>query len=68
MEIQTQTRGYVPQIAGTVTPPADMLGAARESLSPAAFHALLDTTGGRAPTSAELCAAVEAERARNDQR
>ena len=59
---------YAGAMQGQVTPPADMMWAARESLSPAAFSALLATTGGRAPTPAELCAAVEVERAHIAQR
>lgn len=53
---------YHPNMCGTVTPPADMMNAARLSLSPESFELLMNATGGRAPTPAELCAAAEAER------
>ena len=54
---------YSPQLVGSVTPPPDMIAAARASLSADAFALLMDSIGHRAPTPAELCAAVEAERA-----
>lgn len=54
---------YVPTLTGTVTPPPDMVAAARASLTQEAFALLMDSIGHRAPTPAELCAAVEAERA-----
>lgn len=49
-------------MTGSVRPPADMIGAARASLSPHAFADLMNQTGGQAPTPAQLCAAAELER------
>lgn len=51
-------------LVGEVRPPANMVEAARASLTRAGFEELLRTTEGKAPTSAQLVAAVEAERAR----
>jgi hypothetical protein len=47
---------------GTVTPPADMMEAARKSLEPFpnAFADLMAQTKGKAPTPDELCAMVDA--------
>lgn len=53
------------KLAGEVTPPADMVEAARLSLSEAGFNDLMNQTGHQAPTPAQLCAAVEFERTRN---
>jgi len=47
---------------GKVTPPADMVDAARKSLSAEGFDQLMRRTEGRAPTPAELCAAADQER------
>jgi hypothetical protein len=47
---------------GTVTPPADMMEAARLSLTPTGFENLMARTGGRAPTPAELVEFADAER------
>jgi hypothetical protein len=47
---------------GTVTPPADMMDAARQSLSPELFEILVQATGGRAPTPTELCAFADYQR------
>ncbi len=47
---------------GSTVAPSDMLAAARASLSAQALHELLFSTGGAAPTPAQLCAAVEQER------
>lgn len=44
-----------PLFGGTVTPPADMMEAARLSLPDQAFKDLMEQTGGRAPTPEELC-------------
>lgn len=51
-----------PHLGGSVTPPADMLAAARNSLEefPGAFEDLMEQTGGRVPTADELCAMVDA--------
>lgn len=48
------------QFAGKVTPPPDMIAAARASLSEQAFKDLMDQTGGNPPTPDELCAMVTA--------
>jgi hypothetical protein len=50
---------------GRVTPPADMLKAARDSLAefPNAFEDLMQQTGGRAPTPDELCKMADGCRA-----
>jgi hypothetical protein len=47
-------------LAGSVTPPDDMMTAARKSLSEAAFNDLMEQTGGLAPTPDELCKMVDA--------
>lgn len=47
---------------GRVTPPADMVEAARKSLSTEGFDNLMRRTEGRPPTPKELCAAVDQER------
>lgn len=47
---------------GTVTPPADMMQAARLSLTPTGFTNLMERTGGKAPTPAELVEFADAER------
>lgn len=49
-------------LSGKVTPPSDMIEAARKSLSPEDFEELMKHTGGRPPTPDELCAAVERKR------
>lgn len=54
------------RLNGRVTPPANMVEAARKSLSPAGFDKLMQRVGTRSPTPAELVAAVEEER--NDDR
>jgi hypothetical protein len=51
-----------PLYVGTVKPPADMMEAARLSLSDTAFANLMERTGGKAPTPAELCEFADAER------
>lgn len=51
-----------PLYTGTVTPPADMMEAARLSLSPVGFENLMARTGGRIPTPAELVEFADAER------
>lgn len=51
-----------PVFAGWVTPPADMIEAARRDLSPEDFEQLMRETGGRPPTPDELCAKVDAAR------
>lgn len=53
---------YRPQFAGAVTPPADMVDAARKSLDAEGFDELMRETGGRPPTPDELVAKVEARR------
>jgi hypothetical protein len=50
------------KLAGMVTPPADMMAAARRDLSPDAFEKLMQATGGAPPTPSQLVAAVEEER------
>lgn len=54
---------YRPQFAGSVTPPPDMIDAARKSLDADGFEELMRETAGRAPTPDELVAKVEARRA-----
>lgn len=56
---------FRPKLIGTVTPPPDMIAAARASLSPVAFERLMQETEGAAPTPAQLCQLVEEERARD---
>ena len=53
------------KLGGTVTPPTDMVNAARLSLSEAAFNDLMNQTGNEPPTPAQLVAAVELERTSN---
>jgi hypothetical protein len=53
---------YRPQMVGSVSPPADMIDAARRSLDAEGFEELMRETGGRAPTAKELVAKVEARR------
>lgn len=58
-------------MVGRVTPPADMVEAARKSLSSAGFEALmrrLHEQGRTVPTPRELCAAVNVERYGNGDR
>jgi hypothetical protein len=51
-------------LVGRVTPPADMMGAAKASLSENAFKDLMIETGGTPPTPEQLCKkADEARRA-----
>lgn len=47
---------------GAVAPPANMMEAARQSLQPVFFEMLMEFTGGRVPTAAELCAVADYER------
>jgi hypothetical protein len=51
----------IKQFAGTVTPPADMMEAARKSLEPFpdAFADLMAQTNGKAPTPDQLCKMVD---------
>lgn len=49
-------------LCGSVTPPADMIEAARRELSDLDFNALMQETGGLPPTSAQLVTLVEARR------
>lgn len=51
-----------PIAVGTVTPPADMMAAARASLSPEGFEELMRDTGGGVPTPAQLCRIADRER------
>lgn len=53
------------KLCGTVSPPADMMEAARLSLSEQAFADLMEQTGGKAPTPDELCKMVDAARQAN---
>jgi hypothetical protein len=53
---------YKPNLTGAVTPPTNMMDAARASLSEAGFANLMARTGGRAPTPAELVEFADAER------
>ena len=50
------------KLSGTVTPPADMMDAARKSLSEQAFADLMEQTGGKQPTPEQLCKMVDAAR------
>jgi hypothetical protein len=50
------------KFVGEVTPPADMMDAARRSLPDDAFHALMEQTGGAPPTPDELCRMVDSVR------
>lgn len=53
----------MPLINGRVTPPKDMVEAARKSLSAEGFDKLMaQLPAGQSPTAAQLCAAVEKER------
>lgn len=52
----------IPVMVGHVTPPADMMAAARRDLSSEGFATLMAQIGGRSPTPAELVALVEQER------
>jgi hypothetical protein len=54
------------KLEGTVTPPADMVAAAKRDLSPPGFDKLMAATSGAPPTPRQLVAAVEEER--NDHR
>lgn len=56
---------YKATITGSVRPPADMMKAARDSLPPEEFDALMLETEGQAPTPAQLVAHVEAWRAKS---
>ena len=47
------------QVIGRVTPPKNMVEAARKSLSTEGFDKLMRRLDGRSPTPAELVAAVE---------
>jgi hypothetical protein len=58
--LQSETAGYRPAMYGVVTPPADMIDAARKSLPSDKFDELMRQTGGAAPTPAQLCALVDA--------
>lgn len=51
---------HAPIWVGTVTPPADMMNAARLSLPADRFEKLMTMTGGQSPTPEQLVAAVEA--------
>lgn len=46
-------------LAGTVKPPADMMEAARKSLSDQAFADLMEQTDGKPPTPDQLCKMVD---------
>ncbi len=46
---------------GRVTPPVDLVAAARQSLSVEGFHALMQRTNDQ-PSSADICAAADKER------
>lgn len=54
---------FIP-FSGRVTPPADMIAAARNSLDDDGFVQLMHMTGGTAPTPAQLVALVEERRAK----
>jgi hypothetical protein len=49
---------------GHVSPPPDMIEAARQSLSPDDFESLMQETGGKAPTPEQLCRKADEARAR----
>jgi hypothetical protein len=53
---------YVLGAVGKTLPPGNMMSAARASLSPTGFDNLMQRTGGRAPTPAELVEFADAER------
>lgn len=59
------SQSHALSLGGTVTPPPDMIEAARLSLSEAGFNDLMNQTGHEPPTPEQLCAAVEQERTRN---
>ena len=56
---------YALKIQGEVTAPADMIDAARRSLSNAGFEDLMNQLGQQTPSPAQLCAAVELERSQH---
>ncbi len=62
MGLDLKLNSHAMRASGTATPPADMIAAARSSLSPQAFEDLMRRTAGRPPTPDELVAAVEAEK------
>lgn len=51
-------------LVGSVTPPQDMMEAARKSLSPEDFEALMLETGGEPPTAEQLCRKADEARER----
>lgn len=61
-DMSAETSSIRKKFRGSVTPPADMIEAARKSLSPEGFERLMKATGGAAPTPAQLCREVELER------
>ncbi len=50
------------RMQGITTAPVDLLEVARSTLKPETFESLMNKTGWRAPTRAELCAAADEER------
>jgi hypothetical protein len=50
--------------AGKVTPPPDMMEAARKSLDPETFEELMRETGGQPPTPDQLCRKADEARQR----
>ena len=63
--IDTESQQHVSTGFGNVKPPADMIAAARNSLSEAGFDRLMkvvEARGGKEPTPAELCREADFER------
>lgn len=50
-----------PLMTGTVTPPADLMAAARASLSGVGFARLMNLTGGAPPTPRQLAREADFE-------
>lgn len=61
-EITTTVENYRLTGVGNVTPPPDLMEAARKSLSAAGFERLMQITGGAIPTPAQLCREADYER------
>ncbi len=58
--IDASLRGYRLGLVGRVTPPADMIGAARQSLPAHKFDEMMRLTDGKPPTPAQLCEMADA--------
>lgn len=55
------TAPSVPVFIGKVTPPADLMDAARKSLSESGFAELMALTGGAIPTPRQIAEAADRE-------